>query len=293
MRAAVEEFLVVMAPRYARSSLNIHRYGLGKLVEFAAEREPVDFQEAQFALFHQWLCEQRLSEKSINTILRSAKQFFRWAYQTQRTLFDVERYSLPAQRQVWISPPTVEVMCRLLELPDLSTARGLRDRTALELLYVLGLRRNECASLDLGDLNLERGTVFISGKGGEQRLLPLSRGLRETLLLYLERGRPELVQQAGEQALLLTLRGGRLHGGLLYHLVRSHGKALGLELSVHQLRRACATHLIEAGMDFAQVQHLLGHRCPKSTQHYAQIRPSELHKEFAAVHPRAAEASCD
>ena len=285
--SAVEEFLEAVAFRYSSSSLELHRYGLKKLVAFSQGKELSEFHQLEFARFHEWLSEQPLSQASLSTILRSTKQFFRWAYQAERVLFDIDTYDFPKENQAKAKrPPSPEVVRRILELPDQATPSGLRNRLALELLYVLGLRRTECVSLNLKDLNLERATVFICGKGDRERLLPLSFGLLKTVERYLKESRPAFAAKAGEEALLLGEKGERLSGGVLYNIVRAYGKALGLKLKPHHLRHACATHLIEAGMEFDYVQALLGHSCPESTQYYAQIDAYELSKEFLSVHPR-------
>ncbi len=291
MKEQIHEFLQSVVHRYSESSLNIHRYGLGKLEQFSQERdlELGEFRVEELAAFHSWLPECGISTATLCLVLRSTKLFLRWAYRKQWTLFDVELYQLPIDRSLPPTPPTVQVMARLLELPDQSIARGLRDRLLLELLYVLGLRRSECCSLSLDDFDFTQATVFVAGKGGDERLLPLSPGLFRTVENYLEHGRPQFVRDPGEQALLLNPRGGRLDGGVLYSIVRKYGRALGLKLRPHQLRHACATHLIEAGMEHDQVQRLLGHRCAKSTQRYTKIYPHELQREFASVHPRAVE----
>ncbi len=288
MTEQIQEFLQSVGHRYSEKSLILHHYSLGKLAQFCQERglELAEFRVEELAAFHRWLLGCNISQATLCIILRSARLFLKWAYRTERILFDVETYDFPVKAATPQNPPTVQVMRRLLELPD-QTPRGLRDRLLLELLYVLGLRRTECCSLDLGHFNFAEATVVITGKGGDERLLPLSPGLFATTQNYLEQGRAQLVRGPGEQALLLNSTGGRLDGGVLYAIVRRYGRVLGLKLKPHLLRHACATHLIEAGMEHDQVQQLLGHRCVKSTQRYTRIRPCELGKEFVAAHPRA------
>ena len=83
----------------------------------------------------------------------------------------------------------------MLELPDQARSVGSRDRLILELLYVLGLRAGECVALDLDSTDLVARTLTVVGKGGHQRLLPLSPRPYEALLHYLEKSRPRLPPQ--------------------------------------------------------------------------------------------------
>ena len=69
-------------------------------------------------------------------------------------------------------------------MPDVNTARGLRDRTMLELLYATGLRASELVKIRLGELHLEEGFVRVIGKGNKKRLVPLGEVARSWLLRY-------------------------------------------------------------------------------------------------------------
>jgi site-specific recombinase XerD len=183
--------------------------------------------------------------------------------------------------------PSIAVMKRLLSLPDLSQPVGCRDRLILELLYVLGLRRRECEALDLDDIDFDGVAPRVHGKGGNERRLPLSAGFLQTLMLYLEVARPALAC-SGETALLVRVTDGRrLPHGCLYNVIIGYGKRMGLSIHPHQLRHACATHLLEAGMDVHLISELLGHKDLASTKRYTRVSRRKLHSEFRRCHPRA------
>jgi integrase/recombinase XerD len=295
----VERFLASLEPRYASSSLATHRYGLEDFCRFCAERgigSPAEVGRSTLTDFAHWLDakpirrrqgRERMSQATRVIELRSVRHFLVWAYDRGEAWVD---FSSCIIRKAPLGPadvPTVAVVKRLLGLPDLSQPVGCRDRLILELLYVLGLRRRECETLDLDDLDLDGSALKVRGKGGHERRLPLSVGFRQTLARYLDDGRPALAY-AGETALLVRVSDGRrLSHSSLYQIIVGYGQRLGVALHPHQLRHACATHLLEAGMDLRLIAELLGHKDLASTKRYTRVGRRKLHSEFRRCHPRA------
>ncbi len=286
----VEAYLVAVEHRYAASSLLIWKAGLARFEVFCAERgvsAVAEVDEGCLESFHGWLLGTRLSESTVYLALRSAKLFAQWAYRAGKTLWDPVAFRVLNPVTKIPKPPTVAVMKRLLELPSLETPEGIRDLFVLELLYTLGLRKAECCSLELSALDLEAETLFVRGKGGDERLLPVGPTLGETAWRYLRRGRPGLLPGAGEKALMLGDEGQRLTLSGLFYIAIKYSGQLGLRIPPHHFRHACATHLVEAGMEITQVQRFLGHRQLDSTKRYAQISEREMRREFLRSHPRA------
>ena len=123
--------------------------------------------------------------------------------------------------------------------------KGRRDRAILELLYGTGLRMSECARLELTDVDLSTGTLFVrDGKGRKDRIVPLAGQARDALGLYLARSRPELARWSDEPALFLARTGKRLSTMSLRVLVREYGRRVRVKASCHVLRHSYATHLL-------------------------------------------------
>lgn len=221
---------------------------------------------------------------------KAVSLFFRWALEEELVLVNPAEELHPKRPAAApVRVPTVREMMQLLGAPDRSTAIGLRDRAVLELLYVAGLRRGECHRLDVQDLDFGAKTMRVRrAKGGTQRQLPFSPGLEETLLHYLELGRPRLRPVQGERALLLSSQSGeRLDAQSVAVRLRVYARRLGLRLHPHSLRHAFATHMLEGGADLLELAALLGHRRMSSTQGYTRVNPTELCQEHARTHPRA------
>lgn len=179
---------------------------------------------------------------------------------------------------------------RLIEAPSPFTPVGKRDRALLELLYGTGLRVSECARLELRDVDLGRGTLFVrQGKGKKDRIVPFAGQAAAALDLYLREGRPAFTRTARQQALFLSSSSGKAMGaGSIQLVVRAHARDAGLKVPVtpHVLRHTYATHLIQGGADVRHVQKLLGHACLESTTIYTRVFPKDLAKMVEKAHPR-------
>ncbi|TDD75007.1 site-specific tyrosine recombinase XerD [Actinomadura darangshiensis] len=169
------------------------------------------------------------------------------------------------------------------------TARGLRDRALLELLYGSGARISEAVGLDVDDLDLRDGFARVAGKGGKARVVPIGDYAREAVDAYLVRARPELAGAGrGGPALFLNARGGRLSRQGAWMVLRAAADRAQLsEVSPHTLRHSFATHLLDGGADVRVVQELLGHASVTTTQVYTLVTVQLLREVYATSHPRA------
>ncbi|HEY6672337.1 MAG TPA: tyrosine recombinase [Solirubrobacterales bacterium] len=180
-------------------------------------------------------------------------------------------------------------MQTLLDRIPTRTPLELRDRAMLELAYSCGLRAEEVVNLNTDAPDFEGERLRVEGKGGKTRLVPMGEPAQAALSRYLERGRRALVGADGEEALLVSKSGRRLHPSdvrrRLQRWVREAAIAGGV--SPHALRHSFATHLLEGGADLRTIQELLGHSSLSTTQIYTQVEPSWLQRQYARSHPRA------
>jgi integrase/recombinase XerD len=180
------------------------------------------------------------------------------------------------------------------------TPKAVRDRALLEFLYGTGARISEAVSLDVDDIDPGRGTVLLHGKGGKDRVVPVGSYARAALEAYLVRGRPVFVaargrtrhgagSAAGQAALFLNMRGGRLSRQSAWTILRETADRAGVRAVVgpHTLRHSFATHLLDGGADVRVVQELLGHASVTTTQVYTLVTVDRLREVYATAHPRA------
>ena len=185
---------------------------------------------------------------------------------------------------------SIDQVQRMLSQPLEPGPLPLRDRAILEVLYGCGLRVSELTGLDLGDLALDEGFLLVMGKGGKQRVSPISGKALEALRNYLEQGRPELQKPYAKPtaAVFLNARGGRLTRQSVHRIVADAGRSIGVDdLHPHTLRHSFATHMLEGGADLRVIQEILGHADLSTTQIYTHVDRSHIREEYLHAHPRA------
>jgi integrase/recombinase XerC len=168
--------------------------------------------------------------------------------------------------------------------------RAARDLAIIEILYASALRVSELVGLDLADIDLDRLTLRVTGKGAKERVVPFGVPARSAVVDYLRVARPTLaVVSADSAALFLGARGQRLGVRAVYRLVA--GLLADLPGSgpsgPHALRHTAATHLLDGGADLRAVQELLGHVSLGTTQIYTHVSAERLQQSYRLAHPRA------
>lgn len=176
----------------------------------------------------------------------------------------------------------------ILNVPDLSTPMGIRDRAILETLYSTGIRRQELCNLRLGDLDYDRGLVRIEqGKGHKDRYVPIGDRAVQWIEKYLLEVRPRLCPSLNEQAIFLNTLGTRMNanrlGSQVHGIIRSAG--IGKTGSCHLFRHTFATLLLENGCDVRYVQEMLGHSKMETTAVYTHVAIKTLKEVHSRFHP--------
>ena len=168
-------------------------------------------------------------------------------------------------------------------------ALALRDAAIMELLYGTGIRVSELCGLDLGDLDEERHTVRVLGKGGRERTVPAGIPAVRAVSAWAREGRPVIVGPRSGFALFLGARGGRIDPRTARRVVHASTAAVPgtPDIGPHGLRHAAATHLLEGGADLRSVQEILGHASLTSTQIYTHVSVERLQSAYRQAHPRA------
>jgi integrase/recombinase XerC len=150
----------------------------------------------------------------------------------------------------------------------------VRDDAVLELLYGSGIRVSELCGLRPSDVDLERATITVWGKGSKQRQVPITpaavSALRSVAFV--------------DDCVFVNARGKRLTPRDVRRIVDRRSSA---PTHPHALRHTFATHLLDGGADLRAVQELLGHADLSTTQHYTHVSKERLRAVYEATHPRA------
>lgn len=180
-----------------------------------------------------------------------------------------------------------ETLQKLLDSPDLSTPRGIRDRALMEVIYGTGLRISEVTGLRTDEINLDSGVFRVLGKRGKVRHVPIPRQTMPWIEQYLSEIRP-LLANPGSAAVFVGVRGRRISRQTAANILEKHRRNAGIEASVspHKLRHTYAVHLVKGGADLRAVQELLGHEDISTTQVYTQLDMDAVKAAYTKAHPR-------
>lgn len=290
--------------RLSAVSVALRERGLARFVGWAHERglqHPKEFTRSILEAYqrHLYLARKRdgqpLSLRSQLTLITALRGWCKWltreghipANPAADLIMPRMPHTLP---RVLLS---VEQVAQLMRQPDVEGLTGVRDRAILELLYGTGMRRSELMRLQLGDVDLAQGTVFIcQGKGRRDRYVPMGASAVQWVKRYCAEVRPLLTRQVSSEAtrwsLFLTDYGEVMDKGRLSDMVSRHLRNIGVEHgSCHALRHACATHMLEAGAELRYIQVQLGHAAMSTTQIYTHVAIGKLVEVHTATHPGA------
>jgi integrase/recombinase XerD len=277
--------------RMSPNTLESYARDLAGLAGFAESRgAAVDALERKdLEAFVRSLMASGLSPRSVARAVACIRGFYRFAAVEQKREGSAAD-DLRAPR-AWPALPkflSLEEVDRLLAQPDTSTARGLRDKALIEVLYATGLRVSELVSLKTNNLHLDDGYLTCVGKGSKERIVPIGQEAAEWLKKYLAQGRRELLNGSSAWLFVNARDGGPLSRVGFWKVLKEYGIKAGIsrELSPHVLRHSFATHLLERGADLRAIQVMLGHADLSTTQIYTHVLEARLRAVYDRYHPR-------
>jgi len=290
-RDFVREYLLYLQVEKGLAKNSLESYGrdLQKLKNWA-EKNNFDLLQLTRKDLREWLIDlagENLSENSKRRIVSALRGFYKFL------MFDGHIKKNPAEDldapqkgfylPKFLNQTDVE---NLLQVPDVSTETGLRDRAILELMYACGLRVSEAVDLRISDVELDAGILTCKGKGSKTRKIPIGTSAVEWLKSYLVlRRRKENVEI---QNLFVTALGRPLNRQIIFLFIKEYAGKIGLQdVSPHTLRHSFATHLVQNSADIRSVQQMLGHADISTTQIYTHITDAHLRKTYEKFHPRA------
>jgi integrase/recombinase XerC len=165
---------------------------------------------------------------------------------------------------------------------------GVRNRTIIEMLYLTGIRRAELIGLKDSDVDLEGGTLKVTGKRNKQRIIPVIEPFAGRLRDYVvQRDREEGSVKSGW--FFATSSGNKLYDKYVYNIVNRYLAMVTTieKKSPHILRHTFATHMLNRGADLNSIKELLGHANLSATQVYTHNTFEKLKKIYKQAHPRA------
>lgn len=196
---------------------------------------------------------------------------------------------LPKPKRALPTVLSVDEIEAILNVIDIQTAAGIRDRAMIEMIYGSGLRISELLNITYQQLFIDDGLIRVYGKGAKERMVPLSEFAIEWVKEYIRFSRAKFVKPSTQTPeLFVNQRGKGLSRMGFWKILRKYVNLAGLshEIHPHTFRHSFATHLLEGGADLRIVQELLGHSDISTTQIYTHIDRQYLKEVFNTFHPR-------
>jgi integrase/recombinase XerD len=293
----LEAFLEMLAAERGAAPLTLAAYqnDLSNLAGFLGA-SGVPLETANRETLHAYLASPsttRLSPRTVARRISAMRQFYKFLLlegvrQDDPTAeLDTPRLGRPLPKIL----SEIDVKTLLDAAQSWPGEEGIRLGCILELLYATGLRVSELVTLPFAAARRDPRFLVISGKGGKERVVPLSEPGRVALRRYLE-CRDNFLPDTRQSRWLFPSRGraGHLTRQRTGQLLKELAVKVGLDpdrLSPHVLRHAFATHLLDHGADLRSVQQMLGHADIATTQIYTHVEIERLRQLVESAHPLA------
>lgn len=292
-------YLPVVKNRDA-DTIESYRHSINLYVEFLSATSGITlislkaehFCQRNITTYMDWLQTERKNvAPTVNHRLADIRGFCKYLMKKKAmTIYDYEEIRDISEQKdnrviefTWLS---VEDITLVLEQPDKTKKKGVRDRFFLALMYESGARNDEILSLRVKDIKaIKNGDaqMRVLGKGGKHRITPLSLELLDELNIYTELFHPDRNQDA---LMFYTIRNGRpekMSADNVQRFMKDYEQSARitkpdlLHLHPHLLRRTRAMHLYQAGMPLPLVSEWLGHSNIETTRFYAKITENMKH----------------
>ncbi len=300
----ISTFLQAQAAELGAATNTLLAYGRD-LKDFAAwlERRKTGFAEAERDQIEAYLIDcdaQGLSKSTRARRLSAIKQIYRFAFEEgwRETNPAIQIKGPGRQKRLpkTLDVPEVDRLLQAARQTGRTKADRVRNTCLMELLYATGMRVTELVSLPVSSARGDPRMLLVLGKGGKERMVPLSPPAREALAVWLtvrDESEDQLVANGGQPSrFLFPSRGksGHLTRHMFFLLVKELAVQGGVspeKVTPHTLRHAFATHLLANGADLRSIQTLLGHADVATTEIYTHVLDERLAELVLEHHPLA------
>lgn len=282
--------------RFSVHTLTAYRGDLQNFIAHCTEHQCLtSVSEVRHLHVRSWIVAQMQnaqSARSINRRLSCLKTYFRFLKKRRLIEKDpMQKVVAPKTGKrlpVFVQENQMAALFSHLTFGDDYT--GQLHRLLLEILYATGIRRSEASNLKIGDVDLQRSVLRISGKGNKERFVPFARYLGGLLEAFIPLRRNTFPGN-DQPWLFLNKKGERISPENIYYIVHKHLSAVTTaeQRSPHVLRHSFATHLSNHGADLNAIKELLGHASLAATQVYMHNSIERLLKVYEQAHPKGKE----
>jgi integrase/recombinase XerD len=276
----------------SKNSIDAYMRDLQKLLDFA-EEEQLSLKTIKLSNIEALLAEQydkEISPRSLSRIISGLKSFFGfmvlYEYRQDNPTELLESPKIGLKLPITLS---IEEIDKILSVIDVSTTEGTRNYAVFEALYSCGLRVSELTNLRFQDLYFDEGFIRVEGKGGKQRLVPISDIAIQKIKNWIDHRKQINIKKGSEDILFISKRGNAISRITVFYYARLYAEMAGIEkeISPHVFRHSFATHLLERGANIRVIQEMLGHEKISTTEIYTHLDRNFLRQEIIEHHPRS------
>ncbi|MCK4655051.1 MAG: tyrosine recombinase [Candidatus Cloacimonetes bacterium] len=296
MQEAIKQYIRTLISRgLSHNTITAYRKDILQLNEFLKKyfkNEEVDLNGITRLYLRDFLRELSLKGRNNRTLARKAttmKNFFQYCEKNKFVIKNpAVNLQIPKFDKTLPKYFSEKEMEALLNIPELSTKFGVRNKAILELIYSCGMRISEIADCRMNQIDLNTKIIRIIGKGNKERLVPIGRMAIKAIKSYM-RIRNQFVSKDSDDTLFLSKSGKSLSADEIREILERYimlvAKTKGY--SPHSIRHSFATHLISHGADLRAVQEMLGHSNLSTTEIYTHLSLKDLKKVYNQAHPRS------
>ena len=279
--------------RLSDNTLSAYQNDLSEFTTFLTEKGIIELADVTLKTMRHYLLylnsEKELGKSSISRKLATLRGLFRFLMRNNlvenNPLAEIQNPKAKRKLPETISIDSFESIYSEVDKNEGNKEKNLLVKAIFELLYGCALRVSELCSITINDLDLQKQTLRIVGKGSKTRIVPVGDKSKKIMEEYLKQrnGKSE------KPYLFLTSSQRPVTPRYVQRIVKRYlGEVSDIEKkSPHTLRHAAATHMLDKGADIMAVKEILGHENLSTTQIYTHVSVERLKKTYKTAHPKS------
>lgn len=230
-----------------------------------------------------------MAYSSLARTVASLRKFFVYCQSRGIVCEDLTKNAeVPRHRRKLPDTISFEEIVRILEAPDISNIKGIRDKAMLEMMYATGAKVSELINLRVNDISLKNEMVVINS-GSKHRFVPLGKSAVDSMVLYLKEARRKIPSSDKSDILFLNFYGDPLTRQGFWKIIKQYIEIAGIKGNVtpQTIRHSFALHLLSNGADTRSVSEMMGYSDETSVKIYFDVMNNKIKNVYRKAHPRA------